>query len=168
MAATPIVYGNTALALKSAPINPAWVIEGEPTARNAMLSRSHDLTACTLVWDCTPGKFMWRYNTDETIHVLEGAIVLDDGVAPPRRLGPGDVVFFPAGAVVHWTVETHVRKLAFFRRTLPKPIAAVARAAQKAKGMLRSRRPSENPAAESPRSTTLPPVLAQQAERSAV
>jgi uncharacterized protein len=136
---TAIVHGKTSVELKSAPIQRDWILEGSPVARNAELSRSQDRTACTLVWDCTPGKFVWHYDTDETIHILEGSIVLDDGVAPARRLGPGDVVFFPAGAVVHWTVETHVRKLAFFRRQLPMPIALIARAARRAKARLRGR-----------------------------
>jgi hypothetical protein len=123
----PIVHGRTSVELRSSPIQQDWILEGNPVARNAMLSRSHDGTACTLIWDCTPGKFEWHYNIEETIHILEGSIVLDDGVAPARRLGPGDVVFFPAGAVVRWTVETHVRKLAFFRRQLPKPIGTLLR-----------------------------------------
>ena len=136
--ATPIVFGNTAPGLRPAPINAAWIIAGDPVARNASLSRSHDLMARTLVWDCTPGVFMWHYDVDETIHVLEGSIVLDDGVTPARRLGPGDVVFFPAGAVVRWTVETHVRKLAFFRRQLPKPIASMARGVHRLRSLMRS------------------------------
>ena len=137
MPGTAIVHGATSVELKSSPINPDWVIDGDPVARNAELSRSWDGTATTWVWDCTPGRFVWHYDSDETIHVLEGAIVLDDGTAPPRRLGPGDVVFFPVGAVVHWTVETHVRKLAFFRRPLPKPLGLVMRMALKAKARLR-------------------------------
>lgn len=132
-----IVVSNTAVDLKSAPINPEWVKGGKPTARNAELSRSRDGTACTLIWDCTPGKFEWHYDTDETIHILEGSVVLEDGTAPARRLGPGDVVFFPAGAVVRWEVETHVRKLAFFRRPLPAPLALVMRALRKVRKMMR-------------------------------
>ncbi len=117
-----IVLGDIQVDLQPAPINPDWVKRGNPTARNHLLSRSDDTTACTLVWDCTPGEFEWQYDTEETIHILSGQIVLDDGTQPPRRLGPGDVVFFPAGARVHWTVEEHVRKLAFFRRTMPRPL----------------------------------------------
>ena len=137
MPGTAIVHGQTSVELKSAPIQADWIREGNPVARNAELSRSDDRTACTLVWDCSPGKFEWQYNIDETIHILEGSIVLDDGVMPPRRLGPGDVVFFPAGAVVNWTVETHVRKLAFFRRQLPKPVALLSRALHGVKNRLR-------------------------------
>ncbi len=140
MALPSIVHSNIAVELNSSPINPAWIHEGNPTARNSVLSKSHDGTAVTLIWDCTPGKFEWHYDTDETIHVLEGSIVLDDGNGPARRLGPGDVVFFPKGAVVRWSVETHVRKLAFFRRTLPMPIAIMTRAASKARKMLRAQK----------------------------
>lgn len=137
MSVTPIVLSNTAVELSSSPINPDWILDGTPVARSAELSRSRDGTACTLVWDCTPGKFVWHYHTDETIHIMEGSVVLDDGTGPSRRLGPGDVVFFPAGASVRWHVETHVRKLAFFRRTLPKPLELAARTLRKAKRLLR-------------------------------
>ena len=138
MAATPIVCGRISVDLTSSPINRDWIVEGSPTARNALLARSRDRKSCTLIWDCTPGKFVWHYDIDETIHILEGSIVLDDGVSPSRRLGPGDVVFFPAGAVVRWTVETHVRKLAFFRRQKPKAVEILARVVRKAKSVLRS------------------------------
>lgn len=137
---TPIATSPTTVDLRSAPINPDWVIDGSPTARNAELFRSADGLACTLIWDCTPGRFEWIYDVDETIHVLEGSIVLEDGQAPPRRYGAGDVVFFPAGARVRWTVETHVRKLAFFRRPLPRPAALIVSRLRRLKALLRGQR----------------------------
>ena len=162
MAATPIVCGKISVDLKSSPINRDWIVEGSPTARNALLAQSRDRKSCTLVWDCTPGKFVWHYDIDETIHILEGSIVLDDGVSPPRRLGPGDVVFFPAGAVVQWTVETHVRKLAFFRRQMPKSFEIFARVVRKAKTVLRSRRGAESAAPAQPGG--LAPGMSQRVE----
>ena len=160
-----IVHSNTSVELKSAPINPDWILEGNPVARNAELSRSRDGTACTLVWDCTPGKFVWHYHMDETIHVLEGSIVLDDGTGPARRLGPRDGGFLPAGAKVRWHVESHVRKLAFFRRVLPKPVQLVTRAMRKAKKLVR---PSSDTATgwmgtpgNAPTSVSVNTVLAQ-------
>ena len=139
MPTQPIICGTTAVDLKSSPINPDWIRGGAPVARNAVLSTSRDRASCTVVWDCTPGEFEWRYDSDETIHILEGSVVLDDGFAPPRRFGPGDVVLFPQGAVVRWTIETHIRKLAFFHRPLPVPIALVSRAVGKAKRAIRGR-----------------------------
>ncbi|WP_237477239.1 cupin domain-containing protein [Lichenibacterium dinghuense] len=146
MPATAIVHGHTAVELKPAPIRPEWIEAGDPVARNAVLSRSADGMATTMVWACTPGVFTWRYHIDETIHLLEGSVVMEDGAAPPRRLGPGDVVFFPAGAAVRWTVETPVRKLAFFRRQIPMPLGLVTRAGRDAKDRLKARRAGRPPA----------------------
>ena len=126
MGAQPIVCRNVGVDLKPSPIEPSWIRGGTPTARNALLATSRDRASCTLVWDCSPGAFEWRYDTDETVHILQGSVVLDDGFSPPRRIGPGDVVLFPAGAVVRWTVETHVRKLAFFHRPMPAPLSLLA------------------------------------------
>ena len=140
MPTQPIVCSNVELELRAAPIKADWIIEGAPVARCAELSRSADHMATTLVWDCTPGKFNWFYDTDETIHILEGTVTLDDGHVAPRRLGPGDVVFFPKGAQVRWHVESHVRKLAYFRHALPKPVEVLARAARKARRVLRRTR----------------------------
>jgi len=156
---TPIECGNVSVALSPSPINPDWILEGDPVARNAVLSRSRDGTACTLVWECTPGKFVWHYTTDETIHILEGRIVLDDGVAASRCFGAGDVVFFPAGAVVRWTVDVRVRKLAFFRRQLPKPIAMVTQAARTARNLIRSRQTNDGMMGASQPGGTAPGTL---------
>ena len=110
------------LRLEPAPIDPAWIHEGQPQARNLMISKSRDGSALTLLWECTAGVFTWRYDSDETLHVLEGeAVLFDNGTE--RRIGAGDLVFFPAGTRVTWRVDRYIRKVAFFRRTLPSPIA---------------------------------------------
>ena len=62
--------------LKPAPINADWIIEGAPVARNALLSRSEDGSAFTLIWDCTAGLFEWRYSIDETVYILEGSVIV--------------------------------------------------------------------------------------------
>lgn len=135
-----IVFGNVQVDLDPAPIRPAWVREGNPVARNAVLAKSRDLTATTLVWDCTAGSFEWFYDTDETIHVVEGSVLLRQDGGPARRIGPGDVVFFPAGSSAHWQVEGYVRKLAFFRHPAPKPVEWALRALGWVKATLRPRK----------------------------
>jgi hypothetical protein len=126
---------NTALA--PAPINPDWIRDGKPVARNRVLQRSSDGLACTILWECTAGKFEWHYDIDETINILEGNVIVSDDKNPERRLGPGDVVFFPNGSRANWHVESYVRKIAFCQKTLPGfanfPIAVL----RKLKGMLR-------------------------------
>ncbi len=117
MARSLIETFQTDVPLASAPINPSWILEGNPTAENAVLARSADGTATTIVWRCSAGRFEWHYDFDETIHLLEGSIVLESEGMKPTRFGPGDVIFFRNGAKATWTVEGHVRKLAFCRTT---------------------------------------------------
>ena len=101
------------------PIEPSWIIEGKPDATWCVLSKSADGLASTMVWHCTAGKFNWYYDFDETILILEGGIVLESDTMPPTRYGPGDVIFFRDGAHARWHVESHVKKLAFCRKTQP-------------------------------------------------
>jgi len=110
------------LALNPSPIHPEWVIEGNPIARNKVLSSSADGTASTLIWDCTAGRFNWFYDLDETIYVIEGGVVIRDAGGAARRLSAGDTIFFPAGVRAEWHVEDYIRKIAFCRVPLPRPI----------------------------------------------
>ena len=69
------------------PIEPSWILEGKPEATWCILSQSADGLATTMVWHCTAGKFDWFYDFDETVLILDGAIVLEsDGL--PRRATP--------------------------------------------------------------------------------
>lgn len=122
MSTKSVVFSDSKLQLAAAPINPDWIVEGRPLARNAILSRSADQMACTIVWDCSKGRFNWHYNVDETVHIVEGSVIIDDGHSPARRLVPGDVAFFPAGSHALWHVEDYVRKVAFCRKVLPAPV----------------------------------------------
>jgi hypothetical protein len=136
-----IAFSSTqAQKLTSSPINKDWILEGQPAAQNTVLSRSADGTACTIMWDCTAGKFRWHYDFDETIHIIEGSVSIDDG-AGPRTVGPGDVVFFPAGTSAVWAVETYVRKLAFCRKILPAPISAAVNMLRSMKAAMRGTQP---------------------------
>jgi len=110
------------LALNPSPIHPEWVIEGNPIARNKVLSSSADGTASTLIWDCTAGRFDWFYDVDETIYVIEGGVVIRDAGGAARRLSAGDTIFFPAGVRAEWHVVDYIRKIAFCRVPLPRPI----------------------------------------------
>jgi uncharacterized protein len=110
---------NLVVNLTPKPIEPSWIIEGNPVAQWSVLSKSADGLASTMVWQCTEGRFNWYYNFDETILILEGSIVLENDIMPATRYGVGDVIFFKNGAHARWHVEGHVRKLAFCRTTQP-------------------------------------------------
>ena len=119
MSRAPIETANLAAALTPRPIEPSWIIEGDPAAQWSVLSKSADGLASTMIWQCSEGKFDWYYDFDETILILEGSIVLESDSMAPTRYGPGDVVFFKDGAHARWHVEGHVKKLAFCRKTQP-------------------------------------------------
>ena len=119
MSPTLIETGNVVTSLTPRPIEPSWIIEGNPVAQSSVLSKSADGLASTMVWQCSEGKFNWYYDYDETILILEGSIVLESDGMTPTRYGPGDVVFFRNGAHAKWHVEGHVKKLAFCRKTQP-------------------------------------------------
>jgi uncharacterized cupin superfamily protein len=127
--------------LEPAPIRAEWVLEGDPQARSALLSGSADGMAMTAVWDCTAGAFNWFFGGDETVHILEGEVIVDDG-SGPRTLAAGDVAFFPAGTWARWEVPRYVKKLAFCRDPLPKPVQALVRTARTLKGMLKKGAPA--------------------------
>jgi uncharacterized protein len=118
------------------PIEPSWIIEGNPQAQWCVLSQSADGLASTMVWECSEGKFNWYYDFDETVLILEGSIVLESDTMPPTRYGPGDVVFFRDGAHAKWHVEGRVRKLAFCRKTQPAWLGFALRAFSKIKRIL--------------------------------
>jgi len=121
--------------LKPSPIEPSWIIEGNPEARVHRLSASADRAATTVIWSCTEGKFNWYYDLDETAVILEGSILLESEDMPLTRYGVGDVIFFRQGAHAKWHVERYVKKIAFCRQANPIGLGFVIRAVNKLKRM---------------------------------
>jgi uncharacterized protein len=115
-----IEFATLAVELSPLPIKANWVLEGAPVARFKVLSRSSDGTARTVVWDCTAGRFNWFYDIDETVYILEGSVCIKDASGVSREVSAGETILFRAGSHAEWTVETYVRKIAFFRNPVPK------------------------------------------------
>jgi uncharacterized cupin superfamily protein len=128
--------------LNPAPITPDWILEGKPETRNRLVAKSHDQTAYTMVWDCTAGRFNWHYSEDETLVVTSGEAFISEQNGRERRIGPGDIVFFPAGTSATWRVPTYIRKVAFLRQTMPRPVGYGVRAWNLLLRMVRRRRGS--------------------------
>lgn len=114
-----------AYGLDPSPIPRAWILEGNPVARNKLLAGSSDHMASTYMWDCTAGRFNWFYDTDEVIHVLEGSVILEDAAGVRQRLQAGDTFLFPAGSRYHWTVPNYIRKVAFLHAPLSRPMRLI-------------------------------------------
>lgn len=99
--------------LVASPIPRAWILEGNPVARRKRLAGSSDRLATTTMWDCTAGRFNWIYEQDVVVHVLEGAVLIEDAAGARQRLQAGDTFLFPAGSRYLWTVPHYVRGIAF-------------------------------------------------------
>jgi uncharacterized protein len=114
------------------PIPPHWIIEGAPQACSKRLAQSADGTSMIMAWSCTAGRFNWHYAVDETLHIISGEVFVSDDNGAVHRLGPGDMVFFPAGSSSTWHVPHHVRKLAVCRQSMPRSFGTLLRAWNKA------------------------------------
>jgi len=133
-----IYISSTDVELKEAPIPADWIVSGAPRARMAELSRSRDGAAVSVVWDCTAGEFDWRFGVDEWVHILEGAVEVQDEDGHWSELTPGSVALFRAGVVSRWRVRDYVRKIALCRVAMPVPMGFALRAFVKLRTMLTS------------------------------
>jgi uncharacterized protein len=122
-----IKFGAGNAKLSPSPIRAEWILEGNPVARNRILSSSRDGTASTLIWDCTAGRFNWYYDIDESVYIIEGSVIVKEPSGATRRLTAGETIFFPAGSRAEWEVEEYIRKIAFCRSPLPWPLVLAKR-----------------------------------------
>jgi uncharacterized cupin superfamily protein len=124
-----IVIEDAALVdLAPAPISAGWILAGTPEARNKTLVISHDRTSRIVAWECTAGRFNWHFSEDETMVVISGEIFVTTEKGEERRLGQGDVGFFPAGSSCSARIDDHVKKIAVMRMDLPPLLGIGARA----------------------------------------
>jgi uncharacterized cupin superfamily protein len=141
---TVVAASIDAVALKPAPIEPAWILDGSPVARAGEIARSTDGTAVSVVWDCTAGTFAWHFGADETVHIVEGEVEVSADGFGPRILRAGDAALFRAGTTARWHVPAYVKKIAYCRDPLPWPLAFALRVLARARSLL-SRAPAGIP-----------------------
>jgi uncharacterized cupin superfamily protein len=113
--------------LEDHPINPDWVLEGNPRARISQWAESEDGFVSHWTWDCTAGRFRWYYDVDETIVIITGSVSIQVDDEPPVPLQVGDAAYFAAGHWVTWTVPDYVRKQAVVRVPVPRTMRYVAK-----------------------------------------
>lgn len=131
----------SAAALAPAPIRPDWVIAGQPQARAVELAHSPDGTCTSAQWDCTAGTFHWFFFVEETLHILEGEVLVRGADGRQALLRAGDVAVMPANTWMVWHVESYVRKLAICRFPVPRPFGGLVRRLQQFRTLLALRRP---------------------------
>lgn len=118
-----VAHGVDELEMEPSPIEPSWIIAGQPEARIALHSRSGDDAATTAIWDCTAGEFRWHFDWDETVVILEGEVHVTAQDGSERLLRAGDIGAFAGGTWATWRVDAYVRKIAFCRKRFPAPVA---------------------------------------------
>lgn len=131
-AAPAVQTGTTARTdLQPSPLEPTWILAGNPVARSLPLANAADGNLSFCLWDCTAGRFKFIHRRDEFVHILEGAVTV---LAADRELHlrPGEVAFFPQGMTTYWTVYAYVKKLAILRS---RPRGWLARIAGRAAGV---------------------------------
>ncbi len=101
------------------PIDPAWIIEGTPTARGNVFLQSADKKISYGGWECTAGKFQWVFGWDEFVHIQEGEATIQEEGGKTVTLRRGDLAHFPKGMKTVWTVPNFVRKVFTLRTDEP-------------------------------------------------
>src|SRR5438445_4192515 len=56
--------------LPDMPIDAAWILEGQPRARGAVLLQTADKLVSSGLWTCSAGRFRWEFSWDEFIQRL--------------------------------------------------------------------------------------------------
>lgn len=63
-------------------------------------------------WECEPSESRWEFNTrGEFIHVIAGAMTVQEDGGEPQILTVGDSAVFPVGWKGTWTITEHLRKV---------------------------------------------------------
>jgi uncharacterized cupin superfamily protein len=63
------------------------------------------------LWTAQPSVFNYTFELNETLHVLEGHVVVRQEGGPTLDLRAGDVATFPRGAVTRWEVREPFKKV---------------------------------------------------------
>jgi uncharacterized cupin superfamily protein len=104
----------TADDLPPSPIDPSWIIEGDPKPRARRLALDEDRTVSAILWDCTTGRFNWHYGSDEIVEILDGEVELTFPSGVVQTVRKGDMIYFPGGQVVQFNVPTYLRKVTHY------------------------------------------------------
>lgn len=110
---------------RECPIDPTWILEGNPVARSSPIARTSDGLFTCGRWECTAGRFHFYYACDEIVHILDGSVTIEES-GRVRTLRAGDVALLPQGLKATWTVHGYVKKFAIFRsqrRSLARRVA---------------------------------------------
>ena len=101
--------------LDEKPLGPpsAEVIGDEPVlVRSRVDFATDDRNVVSGIWECEPGASRWEFLTRaEIIHVVAGAMTVQEDGAEPEEITAGSTAYFPLGWKGVWTVTERLRKV---------------------------------------------------------
>jgi hypothetical protein len=82
------------------------VSEGEPDAQVHWLRKegTDGTTLMVGVFTANPSRFGYAFETDETIHILDGRVRIELDSGDVVELQPGDIASFPKGEHATWEI----------------------------------------------------------------
>jgi uncharacterized protein len=96
--------------MQAAIVDPSWIKSGNPKFAQSETFRSPDGRTVAGLWSCEgPTTFVWQFGVDETVHLLEGEVLVDY-LGNKFTLLPGDVATFHGGTQATWTIDTYAKK----------------------------------------------------------
>jgi uncharacterized protein len=108
-----VLFSNGRRMLHAAPIKRDWVMAGSPEATACAVFETADRQANVHEWRCTRGRFVWHYDIDEIVYIIEGSASIKDlATGVTTTISAGSSVLFQRGSGAEWTVDQSIRKIA--------------------------------------------------------
>jgi uncharacterized cupin superfamily protein len=105
----------SATALDEKPLAPpsAEVLGDRPVlVRSRVDFTTEDRQVVSGIWECEPGASRWEFLTrGEIIHVVAGAMTVQEDGHEPESITAGATAYFPLGWCGVWTVTERLRKV---------------------------------------------------------
>jgi len=121
-----VIFSQGRRSLRAAPIKRDWIVEGTPEARGCPIFETSDQDANVVEWESTRGRFVWHYDIDEIVYIIEGdARITDLATGLSTHITAGATVLFQRGSSAEWTVDRYIRKIAIIHIPLSPKLATV-------------------------------------------
>jgi uncharacterized protein len=132
-----VIFSQGRRSLLAYPIKKDWVVDGTPEARGCPLFETSDQCANVHEWECTRGRFVWHYDVDEIVYIVEGdARIKDLATGLSTNITAGTSVLFQRGSSAEWTVDGYIRKVAINHVPLSPKITLLRNAWRRLKRLL--------------------------------
>jgi uncharacterized cupin superfamily protein len=119
-----VIFSQGRRSLEAAPIKRDWIVDGTPEARSCLIFETSDECANVHEWECTRGRFVWHYDVDEIVYIIEGdARIRDLATGFSSNITAGASILFQRGSSAEWTVDGYIRKIAINHIPLSPKIA---------------------------------------------